>query len=622
MKKEVVHRRKRGKQAGKRRKSETWSDDDEEEEDECIEESESEVDGGDVKVEVREWDLKHGVDIDATESLTNLLGKLKGFAGTEDPSATESIWRLCTKAKAALPSGDRLENLSWRLLHMSLKKKKEKEDAAAAALSASLPADHQAKLEPASPSMSDFFDMNLTDDSQAFFSASAPAFNNNNNNQNRNANRKTVEFSFGGFDPTPSAPTSAIFSKQPIPPPQVNKKSQLSFGSSMNFNNSNETLNELDSRNGSVEQSPLFSSIGFENAFKQPFTFSPSMPQSQMIPTSNNIDMDIDKQFDMLFDIPNTTTNISSTSSQPIPFTDLFNFTANPQMMYSSTAPANTGHPGSLHTMSSASLSSLQYSNTVFSSTDSLAKMYSQTPPTNGNPISPISESPSPSTPRESNHPSPQRTDSYKQLQALQAEHQRQQQALLQQQQAQLLAQHRLLSSSASAALGIPPITGIPPLSSFSNNAQTPNLPPAPVKEQQVCHNCATTTTPMWRRDMQGRSVCNACGVYFRVNGVNRIVKHGGTAVKRRVRVKETGASTAPTSSEMRRVLSVPEMNGNHHQGNALKTILPRRESFVPNVSSSLGRSYEQQPQVQQQAVLGTEGNPHIGSLKRARFDM
>ncbi|ORY45545.1 hypothetical protein BCR33DRAFT_169961 [Rhizoclosmatium globosum] len=127
--------------------------------------------------------LRTPVDIDATESLTNLLGKLKGFAGTEDPSATESIWRLCTKAKAALPSGDRLENLSWRLLHMSLKKKKEKEDAAAAALSASLPADHQAKLEPASPSMSDFFDMNLTDDSQAFFSASAPAFNNNNNNQ-------------------------------------------------------------------------------------------------------------------------------------------------------------------------------------------------------------------------------------------------------------------------------------------------------------------------------------------------------------------------------------------------------------------------------------------------------
>ncbi|KAI8614926.1 GATA zinc finger-domain-containing protein, partial [Chytriomyces sp. MP71] len=50
------------------------------------------------------------------------------------------------------------------------------------------------------------------------------------------------------------------------------------------------------------------------------------------------------------------------------------------------------------------------------------------------------------------------------------------------------------------------------------------------------CHNCGTSNTPMWRRDNAGRVVCNACGVYFRVNGVNRVVKQGGTAVKRRVR--------------------------------------------------------------------------------------
>ncbi|KAI9342298.1 hypothetical protein BDR26DRAFT_282969 [Obelidium mucronatum] len=73
--------------------------------------------------------LRTPATIDATESLTDLLAKLKGFASDEDPAATEGIWRLCTKAKSALPSGDRLENLSWRLLHMSLRKKKEKEAA-------------------------------------------------------------------------------------------------------------------------------------------------------------------------------------------------------------------------------------------------------------------------------------------------------------------------------------------------------------------------------------------------------------------------------------------------------------------------------------------------------------
>jgi GATA-binding protein len=91
------------------------------------------------------------------------------------------------------------------------------------------------------------------------------------------------------------------------------------------------------------------------------------------------------------------------------------------------------------------------------------------------------------------------------------------------------------------------------------------DAPPSPVDMTELhlqsqnttvviaCQNCGTTITPLWRRDEAGRTICNACGLYYKLHNAHRPVTMKKAVIKRRKRVipaqedgKEISVSPSP----------------------------------------------------------------------------
>ncbi|XP_053602066.1 transcription factor BCFI-like isoform X2 [Plodia interpunctella] len=58
------------------------------------------------------------------------------------------------------------------------------------------------------------------------------------------------------------------------------------------------------------------------------------------------------------------------------------------------------------------------------------------------------------------------------------------------------------------------------------------------------CTNCHTTTTSLWRRNAHGETVCNACGLYYKLHNINRPIAMKKDSIQTRKRKPKNSIKT------------------------------------------------------------------------------
>ncbi|KAI9300452.1 hypothetical protein BJ944DRAFT_273019 [Cunninghamella echinulata] len=146
------------------------------------------------------------------------------------------------------------------------------------------------------------------------------------------------------------------------------------------------------------------------------------------------------------------------------------------------------------------------------------------------------------------------------------------------------------------------PISSSASLSSSNNNNNNENnndndkattTVPCDGNRNMVCFNCHTNTTPLWRRDGEGNTICNACGLYYKLHNVHRPITMKRSIIKRRKRVAIPATMTTTTCNNNNEIVGMKRKSSIDHHDDTDEEVehSPMKRMELPLLAAKLPSS-------------------------------